>query len=1211
MEKELLSDGEEAVVYADESPPPTGDVAGGGGGNGGGDDEDDEEEDEDEEAAAVEGDVSGKKLEMPLLELSSPLCSPGGEMRLGALYVFNNAFSLVPRSIGRLNRLKILKFFGNEIDVLPPEAGDLVELERLQVKVAWPGLSSIPLGKLQSLKELELCNVPTRASAFSVLTDIARLSCLRKLSVCYLSIRYVPPEIGRLKNLEELDLSFNKLKSLPNNLSELSALRALSVASNKLVNLPSGLSSLPRLENLDLSNNRLTSLASLELSSMRTLQYLNLQYNKLDRDFQVPSWIRCILEENGNDTCEESESESSVPSGELSGAATCQMGMSCSCHAKRTRMKCIPEEAGEDTSEESKTTVVCRELSDVAIRQMGLSYSQCSSSTLPSEAPCFGTCNATKRTRKKWKRWNYFQQIARLERLNHSRKCRSPSRTLKFSEPSKLCDLSSSEKGCMEIYSDNNREIQPQSLLESSSLSEKLPVSEDLNGESLDFIGDNDSLVLPKCADDDKIDSHVTKSGDGSSCITSDCAGLHGFSDGEAEVASPSPSATGLLKLKVHDDGSAAEESKNYVNSKRHYDDDLDNVDLDNPKRKCHRAFGGCSCLSCKYSIESFCGIDDHLPDGFYDAGRDRRCLPLCNYEQILCLDSREVILLDREKDEELDAILLTAKRLLSMLKRPNNFGEEAEFVVDDLHRASMLALFVSDCFGGSDRSCSVLRMRHSVLGSCEQRPFVCTCSTGNNYNFKERPDQIYGLMGNINFTDLCDKSLRLTKESRKSVIVPIGAVRFGVCRHRAVLMKYLCDRAEPPIPCELVRGYLDFMPHAWNTVLIRQGCSWIRMIVDACYPTDIREETDPEYFCRYIPLSRVYVVQQNAISPGIGCSFPSLSPFPKSGKASAAPVKRFKFGTLTVAAKVRNLETSAASEQDIKIFEYTFLGEVRMLGALRKHKCIVEIYGHHLSSTWVTAVEGKKDHRVLQSSIIMECIEGGSLKNYLSKLSERSEKHVPLNLALYIARDVACALAEVHSKHIIHRDIKSENILIDLDSGTNDGAPLVKLCDFDRAVPLHSFLHSCCIAHLGIHPPNACVGTPRWMAPEVFSAMHEGTVYGLEVDIWSYGCLILELLTLKIPYEGLPQEEIQDCLERKQRPQLTPELEELFLADEEAAACSRLGLSYSDADIKTLKLLIDLFYRCTRPNPAERPTARQIYDVLCSSGAPPPPDES
>lgn len=62
---------------------------------------------------------------------------------------------------------------------------------------------------------------------------------------------------------------------------------------------------------------------------------------------------------------------------------------------------------------------------------------------------------------------------------------------------------------------------------------------------------------------------------------------------------------------------------------------------------------------------------------------------------------------------------------------------------------------------------------------------------------------------------------------------------------------QYLCDRADPVIPCELVRGYLDYMPHAWNVVLVKSSSDSARMLVDACRPLDIRQEQDSEYFCR------------------------------------------------------------------------------------------------------------------------------------------------------------------------------------------------------------------------------------------------------------------------------------------------------------------------------------------------------------------------
>ena len=102
--------------------------------------------------------------------------------------------------------------------------------------------------------------------------------------------------------------------------------------------------------------------------------------------------------------------------------------------------------------------------------------------------------------------------------------------------------------------------------------------------------------------------------------------------------------------------------------------------------------------------------------------------------------------------------------------------------------------------------------------------------------------------------------------------------------------------------------------------------------------------------------------------------------------------------------------------------------------------------------------------------------------------------------LACQVARNVACGLGLLHSKGIVHRDVKSSNVLIDLDSTEGpDGGPLVKLCDFDSAVPLSSSsAHTCYLAHRGVPPVDVCVGTPRWLAPEVLRAMYGRHSYGL-----------------------------------------------------------------------------------------------------------------
>ena len=145
-----------------------------------------------------------------------------------------------------------------------------------------------------------------------------------------------------------------------------------------------------------------------------------------------------------------------------------------------------------------------------------------------------------------------------------------------------------------------------------------------------------------------------------------------------------------------------------------------------------------------------------------------------------------------RERDEELDAIALSAQALVFHLKHLNGLAKDMERIpIDNFQIASLLALFVSNHFGGSDRTGIVERTRKAVSGCNYKKPFICTCSTGNG-DSASASNKTLDTVEDIVFSELCERSLRSIKARRNSVVVPIGSIQFGVCRHRALLMKVI-----------------------------------------------------------------------------------------------------------------------------------------------------------------------------------------------------------------------------------------------------------------------------------------------------------------------------------------------------------------------------------------------------------------------------------
>ncbi|XP_044465097.1 serine/threonine-protein kinase STY13-like isoform X2 [Mangifera indica] len=242
--------------------------------------------------------------------------------------------------------------------------------------------------------------------------------------------------------------------------------------------------------------------------------------------------------------------------------------------------------------------------------------------------------------------------------------------------------------------------------------------------------------------------------------------------------------------------------------------------------------------------------------------------------------------------------------------------------------------------------------------------------------------------------------------------------------------------------------------------------------------------------------------------------------------------------------------EEGHRTEAEIASLRAAFTQEVAVWHKL-DHPNVNKFIGATMGTSELN-IQTENGHMGMPSNVccvVVEYCPGGALKSYLIKNRRRK---LAFKVVIQLALDLARGLSYLHSKKIVHRDVKTENMLL-------DKTRTVKIADFG-------------VARLEASNPRDMTGetgTLGYMAPEVLN----GSPYNRKCDVYSFGICLWETYCCDMPYPDLSFSEVTSAVVRQN---LRPEI----------PRCCPSSLA-------------NIMKRCWDANPDKRPEMDEVVSML------------